>query len=31
MAEILELQELEEETTSLWPCANSFESARGVA
>ncbi|QCX74250.1 hypothetical protein C9F11_02735 [Streptomyces sp. YIM 121038] len=30
MAEILELQELEEETPSLWPCANSYESTRGV-
>ncbi len=26
MAEILELQELEEETPSLWPCANSYHS-----
>lgn len=30
MAEILELQELEEEAPALWPCANSYESARGV-
>lgn len=31
MSEVLELQELEEETPSVWPCANSYESARGVA
>ncbi|MBB5101047.1 hypothetical protein FHS40_000100 [Streptomyces spectabilis] len=30
MAEILELQELEEETLSLWPCANSYHSTHAM-
>ncbi len=30
MAEILELQELEEETLSLWPCVNSYHSTFGM-
>ncbi len=31
MSEILDLQELEEETPSLWPCANSSHSSLGMA
>ncbi len=31
MAEILDLQELEEESPALWPCANSSHSTLGMA
>lgn len=30
MSEILELQEMEEETPSLWPCNNSYSSTTGL-
>lgn len=29
MSEILELQEMEEETPALWPCSNSYQSTLG--